>query len=76
MTDRSKSDYGKIVISLHKSVCNETFRTKATVAGLGLRKIGQVRELVDTPSVRGMIKKVMHCLYVKQIKGQFDVKTK
>lgn len=31
-----------------------------TLIGLGLKKIGQVRKLEDTPSVRGMINKVKH----------------
>ena len=36
--------------------CNRWHR--ATVRGLGLRKLGSVRELEDTPSVRGMINRV------------------
>jgi large subunit ribosomal protein L30 len=35
-----------------------------TVLGLGLKKIGQVRELEDTPSVRGMINKVAYLVRV------------
>jgi large subunit ribosomal protein L30 len=34
------------------------------VQGLGLRKIGQIRELEDTPSVRGMINKVNYMVRV------------
>lgn len=33
---------------------------RATLVGLGLGKIGRVRELEDTPSVRGMINKIPH----------------
>ena len=33
---------------------------RATLTGLGLGKIGRVRELEDTPAVRGMIAKVSH----------------
>ncbi|MDO5086732.1 MAG: 50S ribosomal protein L30 [Comamonadaceae bacterium] len=36
--------------------CKESHR--ATVRGLGLRKLGSVRELEDTPAVRGMINKI------------------
>jgi len=32
--------------------------------GLGLNKIGRVRELEDTPSVRGMIGKVAHMVEI------------
>ena len=37
---------------------------RATLAGLGLNKIGRVSTLEDTPSVRGMIAKVQHLLEV------------
>ena len=33
---------------------------RATVRGLGLRKIRSTSELVDTPEVRGMINKVSY----------------
>ena len=36
----------------------------ATLKGLGLGKIGRVRELEDTESVRGMIRKVAHLVEV------------
>ncbi|MCW8086445.1 50S ribosomal protein L30 [Sabulicella glaciei] len=35
-----------------------------TLKGLGLNKIGRTRELEDTPSVRGMIRKVQHLVKV------------
>ena len=38
---------------------------RATLVGLGLNKIGRTRELEDTPSVRGMIKKVSHLVRVE-----------
>jgi large subunit ribosomal protein L30 len=37
---------------------------RATLAGLGLNKIGRESTLEDTPSVRGMIAKVRHLLEV------------
>lgn len=33
---------------------------RATLIGLGLNKMQKVRELEDTPAVRGMIRKVSH----------------
>jgi large subunit ribosomal protein L30 len=33
---------------------------RATLLGLGLKRINQQRELEDTPAVRGMIFKVKH----------------
>ncbi|GJL97820.1 MAG: 50S ribosomal protein L30 [Hyphobacterium sp.] len=35
-----------------------------TLVGLGLNKMGRVRELEDTPSVRGMIKKIAHMVEI------------
>ena len=37
---------------------------RATLAGLGLNKLGRVSELEDTPSVRGMIAKVQHMVQI------------
>lgn len=37
---------------------------RACVAGLGLRRVGSVRELEDTPAVRGMVAKVAYLLEV------------
>lgn len=37
---------------------------RATLIGLGLNKIGRVRELEDTPAVRGMIAKVAHMVEI------------
>jgi large subunit ribosomal protein L30 len=36
--------------------CKESHR--ATARGLGLRKLNSMRELQDTPAVRGMINKI------------------
>ena len=35
-----------------------------TLIGLGLKKIGQERNLEDTPSIRGMITKVSHLVKI------------
>jgi len=47
-----------------KSVIGYTQRQRATMRGLGLRKIRQIVELEDTPAVRGMIDKVNHLVVV------------
>ena len=39
---------------------------KATLLGLGLKTIRRTRELEDTPSVRGMIRKVAHLVKVDE----------
>ena len=37
---------------------------RATLAGLGLNRVGRTSTLEDTPSVRGMIAKVAHMVEV------------
>lgn len=39
---------------------------KATIAALGFKKLGQTRELADTPAIRGMIRKVSHLVVVQE----------
>lgn len=58
------SDTKKVKVQLVKSPigCREDHR--ATVRGLGLRRLNSVRELEDTPAVRGMINKVSYLLKV------------
>ena len=38
---------------------------RATLIGLGLNKMHKTSELVDTPEVRGMIRKVQHMVKVE-----------
>ena len=38
---------------------------QATLIGLGLNKVGKTRELENTASVRGMIRKVSHLVKVE-----------
>ncbi len=40
---------------------------RETLVGLGLDKCGRSRELVDTPSVRGMVRKVAHLVRVEEL---------
>ena len=39
---------------------------RATLAGLGLNRVGRVSVLADTPAVRGMIAKVAHMVQVEE----------
>ena len=55
---------GKIKVKMIGSVIGGTDVQRATVRGLGLRKIHQVVEREDTPMVRGMIRKVSHLVSV------------
>ncbi|MDO9242742.1 MAG: 50S ribosomal protein L30 [Rhodocyclaceae bacterium] len=50
----------KIKVTLVKSVIGTKRDHRATVRGLGLRRINHTSLLQDTPAVRGMIKKVAY----------------
>ena len=39
-------------------------KQRKTLIGLGLNKMGRVRELEDTPSVRGMVNKISHMVEI------------
>ncbi len=54
----------KVKVQLVRSPisCKESHR--ATVRGLGLRKVNSVSELEDTPAVRGMINKISYLVKV------------
>ena len=49
-----------------KSAIGRRSDQRQTLIGLGLNKIGRTRDLEDTPSVRGMVKKVKHLVRVEQ----------
>jgi len=52
-------------VTLVKSPIGRLKSHKASIAGLGLKKIGQTVEVEDSPSVRGMIKRVAYLLRVE-----------
>ena len=58
---------GKSKITLKKSMAGQSKDQIATVKALGLKKIGSTVEHEDTPSIRGMIKKVEHLVSVEEI---------
>ncbi|HAC11463.1 MAG: 50S ribosomal protein L30 [Clostridiales bacterium] len=57
----------KIKVTLEKSTIGEVVSVKETVRALGLNKIRSSKELEDSPSVQGMIKKVRHLVKVENI---------
>lgn len=52
----------KIKVTLVKSLIGTKESHRATVRGLGLRRLNSSFELQDTPAVRGMINKVSYLL--------------
>jgi len=61
MNDMNKKN---IKIMLIKSGIGRKSDQKKTLTGLGLNRVGKIRELEDTASVRGMINKVSHLVKI------------
>lgn len=55
----------KIKVTLVKSVIGTKQDHRATVRGLGLRKLNSSSTLDDTPAVRGMIRKIAYLLHTE-----------
>ena len=53
-----------IKVQLVKGLIGTRQDHRATVRGLGLRRVNSVCELEDTPSIRGMINKVSYLVKV------------
>lgn len=56
---------GRIRIRWVRSAIGFNRKQRATLVGLGLRRLNQTVELEDTPAVRGMIGKVIHLVVVE-----------
>ena len=56
---------GRVKVRWVRSEIGFDRRQRATLRGLGLRRLNQTVELEDTAAVRGMIKKVIHLLVVE-----------
>ncbi|MDP1658774.1 MAG: 50S ribosomal protein L30 [Methylotenera sp.] len=62
---KAKKDALTIKVTLVKSVIGRIEAHKATVKGLGLRRIRHTVELQDTPAIRGMINAVSYLVKVE-----------
>lgn len=57
----------KLEVTLVRSLIGLRPKQEATITALGLRKIRQRVIHDDTPTIRGMIARVVHCVKVKEI---------
>ena len=64
---KKKAKEKMLRIKLVKSPIGYSQRHKDTVRSLGLRKMHQVVEQADTPSLRGMLLKVAHLVHVEEV---------
>jgi large subunit ribosomal protein L30 len=63
-TKKAAKAGGKIKVKMIGSVIGCPDKQRATVRGLGLRRMHQVVERLDTPEIRGMVKKVPHLVAI------------
>ena len=61
------ADKSQYKVTLVKSIIGTKQDHRATVRGLGLRRIGHTVELQDTPAVRGMVRQVRFLVSVVEL---------
>ena len=54
----------KLKIQYYRSAIGFTEKQKLIVKGLGFTKLNAVREVADTPAIRGMVAKVPHLVRI------------
>ncbi|HLS51306.1 MAG TPA: 50S ribosomal protein L30 [Burkholderiaceae bacterium] len=57
----------QLKVTLVRSVIGTKKPHRATIRGLGLRRVNSSRILEDTPEVRGMIRKVDYLVTVSEV---------
>ncbi len=55
-----------VKVTLVKSISGRLKNQQATIAALGLHKIGQSKEFKDSPTLQGMLTKVAHLVKVEK----------
>jgi len=63
----AKKSPKKLSVTLTRSKNGRLASHKACVAGLGLRRMHQTVEVIDTPENRGMINRVHYMLNVEEV---------
>ena len=59
----------RLEVTLKHSAIGRPESQLRQIKGLGLRKIGSSRVVENTPSVRGMIKKILHLIDVEEVEA-------
>ena len=62
----AKAETKTVKVRLVKGLRGTQARHRLSVKALGLSKINDVRELPDTPSIRGLINQVYYLVQVEQ----------
>ena len=67
MSEPAQNSKKILRVTLVKSAIGYSVRHKATVRALGLRRMHQTVEHVDSPSLRGMLYQVNHLVEVEEV---------
>jgi large subunit ribosomal protein L30 len=67
---------GQLRIRQTRSVIGHTQKMRRVLKGLGLRGIGKEVVVANTPSFRGMVKKVMHLVSIEEVGSTSGSKAK
>jgi large subunit ribosomal protein L30 len=67
MSSSTETGTKSVRVTLVKSPIGYSKRHKATVRALGLRRMHQTVEHVDSPSLRGMLYKINNLIVVEEI---------
>ena len=70
MNAQSAAKRGRVRVRQVRSAIGFGREQRATLRGLGLRRVGATSELEDTPAVRGMIRSVIHLVNVEDAGGE------
>lgn len=65
MAKAEKNKSGTIRVRLYKSINSCQWQHRLSVKALGLNKLNDVRELKDSPQVRGLIEKVSYLVRIE-----------
>jgi large subunit ribosomal protein L30 len=64
----AKKKEQKLRVTQIRSTIGQLPAHRKTIVALGLRKLGQSREMIDTPQLRGMLEKVKHIVTWEEVK--------
>ena len=64
MAGKKKAAGNKIKVQYYRSGIGFNVNQKLVVKGLCLNKLNSIRELEDTPAIRGMVAKVSHLVRI------------
>ena len=69
MARKKKKVEKMVLVTLRKSPIGYSQRQKGTVRALGLHRMHQTVEHVDSPVLRGMVAKVAHLVDVEEVES-------